>query len=324
MARILTGIQSTGIPHLGNILGAIKPAIDMANGSKNDSFLFIADLHSLTTLYDAAIRKENTYGVAAAWLAFGLDTDKTVFYRQSDVPEVCELTWYLSCFAPYPMLANAVSFKEKSDRLSEVNAGVFLYPVLMAADIILYDAHYVPTGKDQLQHLEITRDISSSFNNRYGETFVIPEATTVEQAMLIPGIDGKKMSKSYNNTINIFLPEKELRKVVMKIVTDATPVEQPKDPDKCTVFKIFSFVADKVKIEEMRQNYIRGGYGYGQAKETLYLTIVEKFQKEREVYNHYMSNKAELDKKLKQGEDKARIVAKGTLKRVREKLGYLN
>jgi tryptophanyl-tRNA synthetase len=322
MARILTGIQSTGIPHLGNLLGAIKPAIVMANDSKNDSFLFIADLHSLTTVHDANVLRENTYSVAAAWLAFGLDTEKTVFYRQSDVPEVCELTWHLSCFAPYPMLANAVSFKDKLDRLSEVNAGVFLYPVLMAADIILYDAHYVPTGKDQLQHLEITRDIASSFNNRYGETFVVPKATTVEQAMLIPGVDGQKMSKSYNNTINIFLPDIILRKVIMKIITDATPVEQPKNPDTCTVFKIFSLIAEKDKIEEMRQNYLRGSYGYGQAKEALYLTIVDKFKKERELYNHYMSNKAELDKKLKQGEDKARIVAKATLKRVREKLGY--
>jgi tryptophanyl-tRNA synthetase len=324
MARILTGIQSTGIAHLGNILGAIKPAIDMANDSKNDSFLFIADLHSLTTMHDANTLKENTYSVAAAWLAFGLNVDKTVFYRQSDVSEVTELTWYLSCFAPYPMLANAVSFKDKLDRLSEVNAGVFLYPVLMAADIILYDANYVPVGKDQLQHLEITRDIASSFNNHYGETFIMPEPKINEQVMIIPGVDGQKMSKSYNNTINIFLPDKDLRKVIMKIVTDATPVEQPKDPDKCTVFKLFSLVADKVKVEEMRQNHLRGGYGYGQAKEALYLTIVEKFHKERELYNHYMSNKAELDKKLKIGADKAREVAIKTLKRVREKLGYLN
>lgn len=324
MARILTGIQSTGIPHLGNILGAIKPAIDMSNDSKNDSFLFIADMHSLTTMRDANVLKENTYSVAAAWLAFGLDVDKSVFYRQSDVPEVAELTWYLSCFTPYPMLANATSFKDKAGRLAEVNAGVFMYPVLMAADIILYDANYVPVGKDQVQHLEITRDIASYFNNHYGETFVIPEATTIPEVMLIPGIDGQKMSKSYHNTINIFLPDKDLRKVIMKIVTDATPIEQPKNPDTCTVFKLYSLVAGKDKVEEMRQNYLRGGYGYGHAKEELYQTIAEKFRKERELYNHYMSNKAELDKKLKQGEDKARVVAKATLKRVREKLGYLN
>jgi tryptophanyl-tRNA synthetase len=322
MARILTGIQSTGIPHLGNILGAIKPAIEMANDSANDSFLFIADMHSLTTMHDATILRENTYTVAAAWLAFGLDVDKSVFYRQSDVPEVTELTWYLSCFTPYPMLANAVSFKDKLDRLSDVNAGVFMYPVLMAADIILYDANYVPVGKDQLQHLEITRDITSAFNNHYGETFVMPEAKISEQVMIVPGIDGQKMSKSYNNTINIFLPDKELRKVIMKIVTDATPMEQPKNPDTCNVFKLYTLVAEKEKVEEMRQNYLRGGYGYGHAKEELYRTITEKFSKERELYNHYMSNKDELDKKLKIGADKARVVANATLKRVREKLGY--
>ncbi len=322
MARILTGIQSTGIPHLGNLLGAIMPAIEMANDSKNDSFLFIADMHSLTTMHDATILSENTYSVAAAWLAFGLDVEKSVFYRQSDVPEVAELTWYLSCFTPYPMLANAVSFKDKMDRLSEVNAGVFLYPVLMAADIILYDANYVPVGKDQLQHLEITRDITSSFNNHYGETFVMPEPKISEQVMIVPGIDGQKMSKSYNNTINIFLPDKDLRKVVMKIVTDATPMEQPKNPDTCNVFKLYSLVAEKDRIEEMRQNYLRGGYGYGHAKEELYQTIANKFKKERELYNHYMSNNEELDKKLKIGADKARVVATKTLKRVRERLGY--
>jgi len=324
MARILTGIQSTGIPHLGNILGAIKPAIEMANNPSNDAFLFIADLHSLTTIFDANIRKEYTYGVAAAWLALGLDPDKAVFYRQSDVPEVTELTWYLTCFAPYPMLANATSFKDKSDRLSEVNAGVFIYPVLMAADIILYDANYVPVGKDQQQHLEMTRDIASSFNNRCGETFVIPEAKVDEQVMIIPGIDGQKMSKSYNNTINLFLPDKELRKVIMKIITDATPMEQPKNPDTCIVFKLYSLVAPTDKIEEMRQNYLRGGYGYGHAKEALYQTLVEKFKKEREIYAYYMGNVEELDKKLKVGADKARVVARKTLQRVREKLGYKN
>ncbi len=322
MARILTGIQSTGIPHLGNILGAIKPAIDMSNDSKNDSFLFIADMHSLTTITDADVLRENTYSVAAAWLACGLNTDKTVFYRQSDVPEVAELTWYLNCFAPYPMLANATSFKDKLDRLSEVNAGVFIYPVLMTADIILYDANFVPVGKDQQQHLEIARDIASAVNRRCGDVFVLPEAMINEQVMIIPGIDGQKMSKSYNNTINIFLPEKDLRKNVMKIVTDAKTVEEPKNPDTCNVFKIYSLLATKEKIEEMRGNYLRGGMGYGQAKEALFVTIMEKFGKERELYNDYMTNRSELDKQLKIGADKARIVAHTTLKRVRKALGY--
>jgi len=322
MSRILTGIQSTGVPHLGNILGAIKPAIDMANSAGNDAFLFIADLHSLTTIRDPNVLRENTHGVAAAWLAFGLETNKTVFYRQSDIPEVCELTWYLNCFTPYPMLANATSFKDKLDRLAEVNAGVFIYPVLMASDIILYDAHFVPVGKDQQQHLEITRDVASIFNRIYGETFVVPEAKINENVMIIPGTDGQKMSKSYNNTINIFLPDKDLRKAVMKIVTDAKTVEEPKDPATCNVFKLYSLLAEKAQVEEMKTNYTKGGYGYGTAKEALFQLILEKYKKERELYNHYMSDKAELEKQLKLGADKARIIAKQTLKRVREKLGY--
>ncbi len=322
MSRILTGIQSTGVPHLGNILGAVKPAIEMCRNPAHEAFLFIADLHSLTTVRNAGVLRENTYSVAAAWLAFGLDTRKTTFYRQSDVPEVCELTWMLSCLTPYPMLANAHSFKDKSGRLAEVNAGLFIYPVLMAADIILYDADFVPVGKDQQQHLEITRDIAMSFNRAYGDTFVVPQATISEQVMLVPGTDGQKMSKSYNNTINIFLPDKELLKVVKKIVTDATPVEQPKDPEMCTVFKLFSLIAGKTDIEEMRQNYIRGGYGYGQAKEALYEAIIEKFKKERELYNYFMRDKNELDKKLKEGAEKAKAVATAKLMLMREILGY--
>lgn len=322
MARILTGIQSTGIPHLGNILGAIKPAIDMSNDSKNDSFLFIADMHSLINIKDANVLRENTYSVAAAWLACGLNPEKTVFYRQSDVPEVAEMTWYLNCFAPYPMLANAHSFKDKQDRLSEVNGGLFIYPVLMTADIIMYDANYVPVGKDQLQHLEMARDIASAFNRTCGETFVIPEAMINEQLMIIPGIDGRKMSKSYNNTINVFLPEKELRKNVMKIVTDAKTVEEPKDPDTCNVFKIYSLIAPKEKIEEMRGNYLRGGMGYGQAKEAVFVTLMERFSKERELYAYYMGNKDELNKQLKIGADKARVIAHAKLKQVRKAVGY--
>ena len=322
MARILTGIQSTGIPHLGNILGAIKPAIEMANDSKNDAFLFIADMHSLTTVTDANVLRENTYSVAAAWLACGLNTDKTVFYRQSDIPEVAELTWYLNCFTPFPMLANAHSFKDKLDRLAEVNAGVFIYPVLMTADIVLYDAHFVPVGKDQQQHLEMARDIAGAVNRRCGEIFVIPEPKISEEVMIIPGTDGQKMSKSYNNTINIFLPEKELRKTVMKIITDAKTVEEPKNPDTCNVFKLYSLLANKTKIEEMRQNYLCGGMGYGQAKEALFVTIMEKYGKERELYNHYMGDKNKLDKQLKIGADKARVIAHATLKRVRKALGY--
>jgi tryptophanyl-tRNA synthetase len=323
MSRILTGIQSTGVPHLGNILGAMLPSIKLSQDPKHEAFLFIADLHSLTQIKDAAVMKENTYSVAAAYLAFGFDTNKNTFYRQSDVTEVCELTWHLSCFTPYPMLANAHSFKDKSDRLADVNAGLFTYPVLMAADIIMYDAHFVPVGKDQQQHLEITRDIATTFNRICGDTFVVPEAMINEEVMIIPGTDGQKMSKSYNNTINIFLTDKELRKTVMKIITDAKTVEEPKNPDTCNVFKLYKLLADENQIKEIRDNYTKGGYGYGTAKEALFQLIIEKYKKERELYNQYMSDKGELDKKLKIGEEKARVVAKETLKRVREKLGYI-
>lgn len=322
MPRILTGIQSTNIPHLGNILGAIMPAIELSNKAGNESLFFIADLHTLTSVKNADQNKNITRSVAATWLAFGFDTDKNIFYRQSDVPEVCELAWYLNCFAPYPMLANAHSFKDKSDRLADVNAGLFMYPVLMAADILLYDTNVVPVGKDQVQHLEITRDIAHSFNAKMGDTFVIPEVRIDERVMIVPGTDGQKMSKSYNNFINIFLPDKDLLKVIKAIVTDATPLEQPKNPDTCNVFAIYKLLATESQIEELRANYLRGGYGYGHAKQALYDLIVDRFKKERELYNYYMNNTNELDAKLQAGANKARAIAGGVLKRVREKLGY--
>jgi tryptophanyl-tRNA synthetase len=322
MPRILTGVQSTNIPHLGNVLGAMLPAIELSKKPGNESLLFIADLHSLTTIKDPKFLKESCYAVAATWLALGFDNKKHVFYRQSDVPEVCELTWYLNCFTPYPMLTNAVSFKDKAGRLSDVNAGLFDYPVLMAADIILYDANFVPVGKDQLQHLEMTRDIASAFNSKMGETFVVPEALTTKETELVPGIDGQKMSKSLNNFINIFLPEKELLKVVKTIVTDATPLEAPKDPDKCNVFALYKLLASADQLAAMRDNYLKGGYGYGHAKQALYELILERFKTEREKYTHYMNNKAELDKELFEGADKARAIATSVLKRVREKCGY--
>jgi tryptophanyl-tRNA synthetase len=322
MARILTGVQSTNIPHLGNILGAIMPAIELSKQTGNESLFFIADLHALTTVKDAAFIKNSSDAVAATWLAFGFDTDKNIFYRQSDLPEVCELTWYLNCFTPFPMLANAHSFKDKSERLADVNAGLFDYPVLMAADIILYDADFVPVGKDQMQHLEMTRDIAEKFNYKYGDVFIIPQAKVEEAVMLVPGTDGQKMSKSLNNFINIFLPEKELKKIVMGIVTDATPLEAPKNPDTCNVFALYKLIASEQQISEMRENYLRGGYGYGNAKTALLELLLEKFKQQREVYNYYISNRDELDTKLLQGAEKARKVANATLKRVREKLGY--
>lgn len=322
MTRILTGIQSSGRPHLGNLLGAIIPAIKLSKQPGNDSFFFIADLHSLTTIKDAKTRIDNVRAVAAAWLAFGFDIEKNYLYRQSQIAEVCELTWYLNCFAPFPMLANAHSFKDKSDRLADVNAGLFTYPVLMTADIILYDAEVVPVGKDQRQHVEMARDIASAFNNHYGDTFVVPEAKIAEEVMTIPGTDGQKMSKSYGNIIDIFLPDKELLKQIKTIVTDSTPLEEPKDPGKDNVFAIYKLIASPEQTEELRKKYVGGNYGYGHAKQELYELIVQKFSKEREAFNFYYSNPSELDKKLKQGEDRARVIAHATLKRVREKLGY--
>lgn len=322
MARILTGIQSSGRPHLGNLLGAIIPAIELSKNPKNESFFFIADLHSLTTIKDQQERVENTRAVAAAWLAFGFDTEKNVFYRQSKIPEVTELTWYFNCFTPYPMLANAHSFKDKADRLADVNAGLFIYPVLMASDILMYDANFVPVGKDQKQHLEMTRDIASSFNHQYGETFVVPEAIIDDKVMTIPGTDGKKMSKSYNNIIDIFLPDKKLRKNIMKIVTDSTPMEEPKNPDTCNVFNIYKLLASEDQSKAMRAKYEGGNYGYGQAKQALFELIIAKYKNERAAFNHYMENTELLEKELQKGEEKARKIGHEVLGRVKEKLGY--
>jgi tryptophanyl-tRNA synthetase len=322
MPRILTGIQSTGVPHLGNILGAIRPAIQMSNNSGNDSYLFIADMHSLTQIKDAKVLRENTYAVAATWLACGLDVERTVFYRQSDVVETAELAWYLSCFFPYQRLTLAHSFKDKADRLDMVNAGLFSYPMLMAADILLYDVNFVPVGKDQLQHLEITRDVAARFNHQMGETFVLPEEMVSESTMLIPGTDGHKMSKSRDNIINIFLPEKELKKQVMSIQTDSTPLEEPKNPDTCHVFALYKTIATTEEIEEMRTNYLKGGYGYGHAKTALFQKLLTEFATERERFDHYMNNLHELDAALHKGAERARVTARTVISRVRQKLGY--
>jgi len=322
MSRILTGIQSTGTPHLGNILGAIVPAIKMSNESKNESFLFIADMHSLTQIKDKEILRNNTYATAAAWLAFGLSTEKTIFYRQSDVPQATELSWILSCYFPYQRLTLAHSFKDKSDRLSDVNAGIFTYPMLMAADILLYDAEEVPVGKDQQQHLEMTRDVASRFNNIYGETFVLPIAKVNKETQLISGTNGEKMSKSKGNIIDIFLPVKALKKQIMGIQTNSTPIDEPKDYENCNVFKLYSLIADKNSINSLKENYLGGGFGYGHAKTELFNYILTKFSKERDSFNYYMSNKEELDKVLKTGAVKANKVAQEVLNRVREKLGY--
>jgi len=322
MSRILTGVQSTGTPHLGNLLGAIIPAIQMSKVSKEESFLFIADLHSLTQIKDPNELRQNTYSTAATWLAFGVDTDKAVFYRQSDVPQVTELTWYLSCFYPYQRLTLAHSFKDKSDRLEDVNAGLFSYPMLMAADILLYDADIVPVGKDQLQHLEMSRDVANRFNHQMGDTLVPPLAKIQESTMYVPGTDGEKMSKSKGNIIDIFLADKQLRKQIMKIQTDSTPLEEPKNPDTCNLFNLYKLVASEDEVAQMRSNYLGGNYGYGHAKQAFYELLTEKFKDEREKYHYYMSNQKEIDEILLQGAKKAHLVADAVLKRVRQKLGY--
>jgi len=323
MARILTGIQSTGTPHLGNILGAIIPAIEQAKNGANDSYLFIADMHSLTQIKDAETLRQNTYSTAATWLAFGLDINKTIFYRQSDVPQVTELSWYLSCFFPYQRLTLAHSFKDKADRLEDVNAGLFTYPMLMAADILLYDAEIIPVGKDQEQHIEMTRDVASRFHAKVGsDTFVLPKADVQKETMLVPGTDGAKMSKSKGNIIDVFLPEKKLRKQIMSIQTDSTALENPKDWTTCNCFTLYSLLADDDAIVKMKANYENGGYGYGHAKQALYELILERFTVPRERYNYYMENLNEVDAALAVGAKKAKTVADDVLKRVREKVGY--
>ena len=322
MARILTGVQSTGTPHLGNLLGAVLPAIAMADQPENESFLFIADLHSLTQIKDGGLLREHTFNTAAAWLACGLDTDKTVFYKQSDVSQVTELSWYLNCFFPYQRLTLAHSFKDKTDHLSDVNAGLFSYPMLMAADILLYDAEIVPVGKDQLQHLEMTRDVAARFNNQQGETFVLPKAQIQKDAQIIPGTDGQKMSKSKNNTINVFLPEKKLRKQIMGIQTDSTSLEDPKDPDTCNVFALYSLLGTEQQISDLRTLYCAGGMGYGHAKQALFELILDSFAEARAKFDYYQNNPAEVTIALTKGAEKAKIIATDVMMRVRSKIGY--
>ena len=320
--RILTGVQSTGIPHLGNILGAIIPAINFSKNNDIETYLFIADFHSLTQIKDSELLKQNTLYTASAWLACGLDPSKAIFYRQSDVPQVTELSWYLSCFFPYNRLTLAHSFKDKKDRLDDVNSGLFNYPMLMAADILLYDADIVPVGKDQLQHLEITRSVANRFHNTFGETFVLPKEYLQQESQLITGTDGEKMSKSKNNVINIFGSESELKKQIQSIETDSSSLESPKDWKKCNLFNLYKLIADEDQIETMKANYEAGGYGYGHAKKDFLELILKKYSAERNTFNHYISNPNEVEAILKMGASKAMITAEKVLNRVRKKLGY--
>ena len=322
LKRILTGVQSTGVPHLGNILGAIIPAINFSKKENIETFLFIADFHSLTQIKNSEELKRNTLFTAAAWLACGLNPDKTVFYRQSDVPQVSELAWYLSCFFPFKRLSLAHSFKDKKDRLEDVNAGLFNYPMLMAADILMYDADVVPVGKDNLQHLEITRNVANRFHNIFGDTFTLPVEHLQDETKLVTGTDGAKMSKSKNNIIDIFAEEKVLKKQIMSIKTDSTGIEDSKDWKNCNLFKIYTLLAKKNEIEYMKKNYKLGGYGYGHAKNELYDLMLKKYSIERNKYQHYISNPDEVEKILKAGATKANATANKVLNRVRKKLGY--
>tara|TARA_S200000501_G_C20853552_1_gene756767 strand:- start:271 stop:1269 length:999 start_codon:yes stop_codon:yes gene_type:complete len=321
MTRILTGIQSSGTPHLGNVLGAMLPAIELSK--KNESLLFIADLHALTTIKNKEQLLKNSLETAAAWIACGLDTKKNILYRQSDIPQVTELMWYLNCITPYPMLANAHSFKDKSEKLSDVNAGLFTYPVLMAADIILYNANIVPVGKDQIQHLEITRDIANKFNNIYGETFTVPEAKLKKESMIIPGTDGQKMSKSYGNTIDVFEDEKRLKKQIMSIKTDSKGLEEPKNPDECNVFQIYKLIGSKVQVEDLKLKYLKGGYGYGHAKKELFNLILENFKEPRNNYKRLINEPDVVNHELTNGAKKASEIAKNVLRKVKSNLGLM-
>jgi tryptophanyl-tRNA synthetase len=279
-------------------------------------------MHSLTQIKDGDVLRKNTYSTAAAWLAFGLDVEKSVFYKQSDIPEATELSWYLSCFFPYQRLTLAHSFKDKADRLEDVNSGLFSYPMLMAADILLYDAEIVPVGKDQLQHLEMTRDVASRFNHQMGETFILPEAKIQKDTMYVPGTNGGKMSKSQGNTIDIFLEEKKLRKQVMKIQTDSTPLEEPKNPDTCNLFALYKLIASEEQIEDLKAKYLDGNFGYGHAKQAYYELLIDTFSTERERYHYYMNHLDEIDKALLIGAKKAKNIASTVLKRTRKNLGY--
>lgn len=333
MARILTGIQSTGVPHLGNLLGAILPGIELSEQTGNEAFFFIADLHSLTTIHDAKTIRENTLMTAAAWLACGFDTDKGFFYRQSDIPECTELTWYLSCFFKYNRLKLAHSFKDKSEKFGEdkVSAGLFFYPMLMAADILLYDSEIVPVGKDQKQHIEFTRDVAQKLNHAYGkDTLVVPEASIRDSVKTIVGTtkdeNGNflKMSKSYNNTINIFETDKRLRKTINRIQTDSKLPEEPKNPDDNIVYQLYKHVAPEEKVAEMREGLEKGGLGYGEFKKWLFEAICEQFGEARENFQQLIANPDEVEGALEKGAEKARAVAREVLGRVRERAGYKN
>lgn len=325
--RYLTGIKPTGHLHIGNYFGAIKPAI--SNAQQHDSFLFIADYHALTTCKDATALAEQTRCIAAAWLALGLNPDTTCFYKQSDIPEIFELAWILSCFCPKGLLNRAHAYKALSSTNSEqqkepdwnINTGIFTYPVLMAADILLFKATHVPVGIDQKQHIEIARDMAVAFNKKHPETFVLPTPVITEETDCIPGIDGQKMSKNYNNTLPLFASERDLRKACMKIVTDSTSVTDPKNPDTCSVFGITKYFLSVPAQQQLRERYLAGGTGYGVFKQELYDTLLRTFKTARATYNNYMENPTMITDILAKGHHKARTIAQQNLASIRTACG---
>ena len=329
MKTVLTGITPSGIPHLGNYIGAIKPSIEQSRQSGCQSLYFIADYHSLAKLQDAQLRQQYVYEIAAAWLALGLDPEHTVFYRQSDIPEIPELAWILSTVASKGLLNRAHAYKDQVaknveqalDADAAITMGLFCYPVLMTADILAFNADVVPVGKDQAQHLEIARDIALRFNHIYGDVFHIPEASIDEAGKTLPGLDGRKMSKSYQNTIPIFLPEKQLRKQVMKIKTNSQLPEEPKDPTHCSVFQIYQNVAPAAAVEDLRQRYLAGGLGWGEAKQILFEALSAALAEPRARYEALMVDTAYIDRVLQAGAEKARVQSRQVLADVYRAVG---
>jgi tryptophanyl-tRNA synthetase len=317
--RSLTGIKPTGMPHLGNYLGMIRPALEMS--SSHQAFYFIADYHALTTIRSKEELRRHTLEVTAAWLALGLDPARTVLFKQSDVPEVCELAWFLSCVAPLGLLERAHSVKDAKARSKEINGGTFFYPVLMAADILAYDSDVVPVGKDQKQHVEMARDMAIAFNHYFGDVLRIPAPVIRPDVATIPGTDGRKMSKSYGNTIPLFLPTKQLRKAIMRIKTDSTPLEEPKNPESCSVYELYRLFASPEMSEDLARRYRAGGLGYGHAKQELFEVMEAYFAGPRERFQHYLAHPETINDILEDGGDRAKSVAGATLSRLREAVG---
>ncbi len=317
--RVLSGIQPSGALHLGNYFGMMQKMI--AHQEEQELFCFIANYHAMTSLSDGKALARGTLEAAASFLALGLDPEKSVFWVQSDLPEVQELTWYLSNFTPMGLLERCHSYKDKVGKGIAANHGLFAYPVLMAADILLFQSEKVPVGKDQKQHVEVTRDIAIKFNNQYGDIFTLPEPEIDDDVATVPGLDGQKMSKSYGNTIDLFLDDKALRKQVMRIVTDPSPVEAPKDPDACNIFQIFSLFLSAGERESLRQRYLAGGLAYGDVKQELYETIRDFFAPFRERRQELLADPAALKEILAAGAQKARYAASKTIRKVRKKVG---